>query len=454
MFDQHDARNNGMAPRTRRGLPSRPKPAFTAATSPAGTPKRAQKTRAPLADGFDDDDVIMASPSKHRERQKTATPRQAGKRKRQAIDQSPIPMPALQLSAPRTRPKEPEPPAQPRIDVALLQHFRKEDSRFTLLHRLLSHRSSNGTDRILEALAQHAFPSQPSKKLSSIIYDTLAVATMSDVHELALQICHIFLDLWQRCLDEKHYASTNLIFDALHFVLACEPGKTAVKLIERAVPLIIASIDLFAYPLAKAAKQGGKSIETLYSAAQRDIRNQIDALDCLELLYILATSCVSSTDADAVSRLWQNIPSETAVMLLNKEHPQPQITLMLRILSTSALPTSIGPIVSSDTQNDTQAAREDALINRLTNMFTETPTPIPDPSLQQQQPPPPTPTSDLHVWDLRLLVLSVLTQFSIPVTGCTRLATNSLCIGRLIKYLDTCITSLYAAMRISFRSRG
>ena len=63
------------------------------------------------------------------------------------------------------RRKEPEEAAGATIDAALLQHFRQDDRRFTLLHRLLSHPSSNGTDRILEALAQHAFPSQPFQEV-------------------------------------------------------------------------------------------------------------------------------------------------------------------------------------------------------------------------------------------------------------------------------------------------
>ncbi|KAF1850566.1 uncharacterized protein K460DRAFT_372785 [Cucurbitaria berberidis CBS 394.84] len=444
MFNQHDAREVGMARRTARTMPSRPKSGAAAALSPAGTPRRAHKARAQLGDGFDDDDIVMASPSKNRDRQKTATPRHVGKRKRQVTDQSPIPLPALQLSEPRSRPSrkdpEPEPATEAKIDAALLQHFRQDDRRFTLLHRLLSHPSSNGTDRILEALTQHAFPSQPSKKLSSIVYDALAATRASDVHELALRICHIFLDLWKRCQNEKYYAPTSLILDALHFILACEPAQTAVQVAERAVPLIIAFIDLVSDPISKAAKGGEKAIADLYSATQREIASQIDVLDCLELLYLIATSCVSSTDSEAITRLWHAIPSTFACMLLVKEQPRPQITLMLHILSTSALATSLGPITTTDSAHESQTSIEDALINRLTNLFTETPKPVPDPAASAT---PVAVVPEGEIWDLRLLVLHVLTGFSISQHGSVRLAQNRLCVGRLIKYLDNCITSLY-----------
>lgn len=440
MFNQHEVRDVNLAKRTGRNIPSRPKPA--APNSP-GTPKRAQKSRGPLGDGFDNDDHIpMASPSKTRERQKTLTPRQAGKRKRQVTDQSPIPLPVLQLSEPRNKAieKAQEPAAELRIDAALLQHFRRDDRRYNLLHQLLAYPSSNGTDRILEALTQYAFPSDPTKKLSSIVYDALARSNSNDVHQLALFLCNTFCDLWKRCQNEKYYAPTSLILDALHFVLACEPINTAVQVGQRVVPLIIAFVDLVSDPVSKAAKGGERAIASLYSAAQLEIASHIDVLDCLELLHLIATSCVSCSDSSAITNLWQAIPSTFACMLLIKEQPRPHIELMLQILTTSALTDSLGPIATDEVVHDSQTSNEDALINRLTNLLTEMPRPIPDPSLKA---PTSTEVSEAEVWNLRLLVISVLTQFCIHQQGCSRLAQNRVCIGRLVKYLDYCITSLY-----------
>jgi hypothetical protein len=74
MFNQHDAREAGMAQRTRRAMPSRPKSINMAVASPSGTPKRAQKTKGGLGDGFDDEDVVMASPSKARDRHMGSEP--------------------------------------------------------------------------------------------------------------------------------------------------------------------------------------------------------------------------------------------------------------------------------------------------------------------------------------------------------------------------------------------
>ncbi|KAJ4377157.1 hypothetical protein N0V86_006598 [Didymella sp. IMI 355093] len=442
MFNQHDVRDAGMAPRARKPMAARSK--ASAVVSPAGTPRK--KARGPLGDGFDDDDVVMASPSRSRDRQKTATPGLAGKRKRNVIDNSPIP---LQFSEPHSQSLEKDAElaeGEVQLDAALLEHFRRDDRRFDLLHRLMAHTSSNGKDRVLEALAQHAFPSDPTKRLSSIFYDALAVRTFSDVHALALDMLTAICNLWAQCLREKYYTPVNLLLDALHFVLACERCETACEIKTRFVPLMIDTIDLVANPLSKAAKVGQDAVKALYTSGHREMTAHIDVLGCLDILYLIATSCVSISDTEA-AELWESIPSDFAIMLLNKEQPIAQIFLMLRILSTSGLPTSIGPITTSESQADSQTNREDALIGRLTNIFTETPTVTADPAPQLQ-------SEDLEdssessvtatdILELRLQVVDLLTTLSIPQHGATRLASNRICIGRLIKYLDRLLNMVY-----------
>lgn len=442
MFHQHDVREAVMAPRTRKPMATRPK--ASTAVSPAGTPRK--KARGQLGDGFDDGDLVMASPSRTRERQKTATPTLAGKRKRNVVDNSPIP---LQLSEPNSQAQEKD--SEPiegdvEVDEALLDFFRKDDRRFDLLRRLMAHKSSNGKDRVLEALAQHAFPSNPAKRLSSIFYDALAAKTFSDVHALALDILSAICDLWAQCLVEKYYAPVNLLLDALHFVLACERCETACEIKSRFVALMIDSIDLVANPLSKAAKLGPDAIKTLYASGHREITAHIDVLSCLDIMHLVATSCVSISDAEA-AELWELIPSDFAIMLLNKEQPIAQIALMLLILSTSSLASSIGPITASASQEDSQAHREDALIGRLTNLFTETPAIAADPSPPTTSSSPEYDLPDLvtatDILSLRLRVIDLLTTFSIPQHGAARLASNRICIGRLIKYLDRLLNMLY-----------
>ena len=100
--------------------------------SPAVTPKKHRSL--PFRDGFDDDDIIMVSPSKARDKPKISTPKLGAKRKRQAIDQSPLQ--PLQLSESRERTKQQDLVEAPDLDIdlALLTKLGKEDERFEVSH--------------------------------------------------------------------------------------------------------------------------------------------------------------------------------------------------------------------------------------------------------------------------------------------------------------------------------
>jgi len=438
-FDEHDRHDEQMR-RPRRTVPTRPKlpaPALAPPTrSPAGTPRKTHKTLPP-GDGFDDDDIITLSPSKRRDGKKAATPKQPGKRKRQVAHDSPVP--TLQLSEPRDKGKASVPEAtlaKSTPHLHLLRALWKDDRRFALLHRLLSHRCSNGSDRILEALAQHAFPSQPQKRLSSIVYDAFATTAPSDVHELALCICRIFSDVWERCLRERHYAPMYLSIDALLYTLACEPAKTAVQVIERILPLVVESVKVVAVPVYEARNRNEKKTFFLFTPGYQSMVSEIDVQTCLELLYLLATSCVSEPTDNTLSLFWRNMPLDFVLLLLLKEQPVSSMIAILRVLSTSALSNSLGPIVSDELEK--QVDSESSLISRLTNLFSETIAPIPNPRGSS-----PEALSEARIWQVRLKILDVLTHFSVLEYGSAALVQHSLCIGRLIKYLNYCVASLY-----------
>jgi hypothetical protein len=79
--------------------------------SPLSTPKKQRVL--PFRDGFDDDDIIMLSPSKTRS--KPSTPKGGTKRKRLANEQSPMQPPQLPLSEPKVGP----PPSNQPVDAAI-----------------------------------------------------------------------------------------------------------------------------------------------------------------------------------------------------------------------------------------------------------------------------------------------------------------------------------------------
>lgn len=435
-FDEHN-RHEDQLRRPRRTVPSRPKPTAAATVSPAGTPRKGQKNL-PLGDGFDDDDVVMASPSKRRPLSKAATPKQASKRKRNITNDSPVPI--LELSEPRTQPKAPELVSfsEAHFDIALLRNLWKHDQRYALLHRLLSHRCSRGDDRILEALTQYAFPSNMEKKLSSVVYDSFSTSVpSSNARELAISLCNTFVDIWKQCLREKHYAPIHLVLDALQFVIACEPAKTAVAIMENVIPLIVESVKLVAIPVYEARNRNEKKVAFLFSAGYQSTVDDVDVQSCLDLLYLLATCCVSCASTEPLTRFWRNMPLDFVLLMLLKEQPIPHMLHLLRTLSTSALPSSLGPIISDDAE--VQKGGENNLITRLTNLFSESIAPIadPNPSSPIEQ------VTEHQLWTVRLKILDALTHFSIPEYGSTVLIQHNLCIGRLIKYLNHAVSALY-----------
>ncbi|KAF2654864.1 hypothetical protein K491DRAFT_599979 [Lophiostoma macrostomum CBS 122681] len=452
MFLEHDLareadKTKRMKKNARNNVPSMQKQ--NSVPSPIGTPKRQQKNL-PFRDGFDDDDILMASPTKNRDKSKAATPKQASKRKRQVVDQSPVP--ALQLSEPRAPPlREESSVAADKFDPSLFERLRREDHRFDLLHRLVNNRSSRGTDRVLEALTRFALPSQPQMKLSSRVYDELITCSLEqDAHTLALKFCHIFLDLWEQCLIERYYDPVYLFLDALQFILAYEPCSTAAALTEQAVAVIVRSVDLVSIPIAR-ADMNEKAIPDLYSPTQRKISSGIDALDCLDLLYLIACSCVPTPDA--IARFWQCIPTDFVLVLLKKAQPLAWITITLRILSTSALSNIIGSIVADGSAPDQQQKRETDLIDRLTRLLFDVPKTIPDPNAESSaSSPSSSPTTNVlesysttQILNLRLQVLDLLTTFSVSPYGCSRLANLRYCIGRLVKFLDAQLNALYTS---------
>lgn len=457
-FEEHNRYEEQMR-RPRRTVPARPKPVVPIVASPAGTPRKGQKNLA-LGDGFDDDDIFAISPSKRRELSRGGTPKHASKRKRQITDDSPVQI--LELSQPQDSPRSQQTPSftGAAADVGGLRDFGKNDRRFDLLRRLLSLTSPKGEDRILEALAQYAFPSAPEKTLSSIVYDGLSFAAPSiSVRNLGVNICRVFINIWTRCLREQYYEPMYIVLYALQFILASAGERAAIAVMDAIIPLIVDSVKLAAVPVYEARDHDKKASEArddeardhearererkkkaltyLFSPAYETIVSQIDVSTCLDLLYQLATSCVASPEPEPLSQFWRNMPLDFVLLTLLKEQPLEDMLLVLSTLSTSALETSLGPIVSDDPEN--QSHGEYNLITRLTNLFSETLAPISDP---ESSSPPPDPPEDL-IWRVRLSVLTLLTTFSVPSYGSAALASHPLCIGRLIKYLNHAVSALY-----------
>ena len=231
-----------------------------------------------------------------------------------------------------------------------------------------------------------------------------------------------------------------LLIDALHFILAYDSVATAIALTEKILPLIIASVDLVAVPISKAlqAPTNPAFILDRDTPTQVKLRKEIDVLKCLALLHTIATSCVSAPEA--ISRFWQCMPEDFVLGILVKVQPLPQIILMLRIFSTSALPNTLGTIVPAESAPEQQVNREINAVDRLTLLLSDNPEVRNEPEIGDSTPHSYTPIS---LCNLRIQVLHVLGALCVHTHGGRSLSRHPHAIGRLVRFLHDQINALY-----------
>ena len=207
------------------------------------TPRKTKRTG--VGDGFDDDEVVLVSPSKSKDKSREQTPKVGAKRKRPAQD-SPI--------APLSFDQPVRKDSAEQLRVAMERQKReleaKEKNRFSFMQKTLNHRPYEGHERTVEALTKHHYPSNPQRSLSAIFMENMTIQA-SEEH-LPLKLSRTMLKMWSRCLDEKYYPPLYLILDMIRFAIRLELSETICQLIEQAVPLCNRTMDLFAVPFAKA----------------------------------------------------------------------------------------------------------------------------------------------------------------------------------------------------------
>ena len=233
-----------------------------------------------------------------------------------------------------------------------------------------------------------------------------------------------------------------LLIDALQFILAYDSVATAIALTENILSLIMASVDLVAIPIGSTlmdrASTNSASILDRDTPTQVKLRKEIDVLKCLALLYTIATSCV--TTPEAISLFWQRIPHDFVLLMLTKVQPLPQIFLMLRIVSTSALPNTFGSIVPAEFGPERQVNGEIDTIDRLTILLSENLEVRNEPGIKDSTPHSYTPIS---LYNLRIQVLHVLGALCVHKYGGCSLSRHSHAIGRLVRFLHDQIDALY-----------
>ncbi|KAK0815456.1 hypothetical protein LTR91_001931 [Friedmanniomyces endolithicus] len=388
------------------------------------TPRKNRRTA--LGDGFDDVEVLLISPSKSREKAKDSTPKHEAKRKRTASDSPAAALSFTQPPAPVRQESSIEQPAasaeQPRTTV------RAADKRYEFMQRLLNHSPSEGQERSIETLAKYHLPSRASQSLSSALLDELAYPVASEQTDyLPLKLSRAVLKLWSQCLDDKYHSPLYLLLDLLDFAMYLELATIRSQLIEQAVPLCVRTVDLIATPTMRASTNP-TSTSDIDRAAQDQLADELCADEVIDLLLQLcdaATLCAGRLEA-----FWKHMDLRFTLLMLNKAQPVHQVNAILRILATSALSTTFGPI--SDNV-EAQPAQETGIIDRLTSLLVEMP----------EAPTDEDPYTESEIVELRLHILRVLKALCQTDHGGLLLAQHRSAIGRLIRFIDGQLNKLY-----------
>ncbi|KAI7703915.1 hypothetical protein KC353_g13804 [Hortaea werneckii] len=426
-FLQHDLAQEAERARRTNGAGKGRTTASAAATAARNrgqeTPKRAKKNG--LGDGFDDDEVRIVSPSRSREKSKDATPKQGAKRKRTAND-SPVTALSFAQPAASLRHEGSEQTQTPAEQQVLVVESIRTGDPYDFMQRLLHHSPYEGHDRSIETLTSHTLPSQPHRTFSSILLDDLSRSVRAHESDyMPLKLSRACLKLWSRCLDERYYAALYLLLDLIHFALFDQLSNVVAQLIEEAVPLCMTTISLVAIPLVRASTNPAYAAN-LDREAHAKLCEQIEVDEMMEFLFRLAQAA-TIVGPTRVEDFWKCMELPFTLLMLNKAQPISQSTTTLRLLSTSSLSMTFGPIVPPESEDAAsgQSKQETAIIDRLTILLFETPKPPPDEPAY----------SETELAELRNEILSVFRELCLTEHGGLLLAQHRSAVGRLVRFL-------------------
>jgi hypothetical protein len=407
---------------------------------PATTPRKL--TSLPLRDGFDDDEIAVVSPSKSGRRSKKGTPSAGAKRKRRVTHDSPIP--ALELTQPRQEvesfedslpilvdePIQPdEPPSKPRLN----------NENFHFMQRMLNHRTYSGQERILETFTKLAFPSEPSKPLSSLLIERIVALSPENY---PANFTKIIISLWKQCLDEKYHEPIRFLVDMVNFILGLDAPGIAPQVINALVPVVHESGNINGVPRFKNSACSHLSLGRFKPTPQKQLDPLVDATEALNCLYAAATGCLHEETSLRV--FWQLVQFDFVLMMLNSSQPVADITVNLNLLATSIFPSTFGPILA--TSKD-QMNSENFIIERIACLLMEKPIPdegVPFPSITE-------------TCELRIEALSLLSELALgtptsqnstdssvePHHGSLLLARHATCLARLVRSMYDELEMLY-----------
>lgn len=396
------------------------------------TPKKVKDAQS-FRDGFDDDEIDLASPSRSGRRSKKGTPNAGAKRKRNVVQDEPIPMTALELSHEmelpvRLTPAE-MPPATPPIPPPVVP---KEQHNLRFVSKILNFRPSSGKTLLVEALTSYSFPSMPSKHISSNFLERLGAVSGE---KTKADVTRIFLSLWEQALQEKFFKPISLFIDVVTYILDLEGPEVVPGLIKEIISVAQRSARINGY--VRHLNSPVSSRNFLKKTPKSELNADVDGTACLQILYSSAAYCLH--DEESLKLFWQTMPLDFVLMMIGGAQPIADLSVLVNLLALSIMPTTFGPIAAEE---ERQVYCEHHVLEQLTCLLNV------DPLVDEGEPE----YTRTQICQFRLDILSFLFELGVPsihphtkpTHGSQLIAIHDRVLGRLVRAMYDELDILYS----------
>ncbi|KAI1340208.1 hypothetical protein F5Y15DRAFT_415096 [Xylariaceae sp. FL0016] len=371
----------------------------------AGSPSRRNKNAGPVASSVVEPPRLLRTPTK-------------AKRKRPNIES---PIMALETSEDVVMPDAVEAVKKSPKDL----HPASSKPSLDYLKVILNHSAAHGRPLVFENLAAFALPSSPSESLASILLHRIAVAgDPDDPMRLPIEFCEKVIQLWDGCRKEKCLVPIADLVSLVSFTMQLHTVALAPYLAPSLLPVAMDSCYEVAIPRFNHRGLGDPTDE-----AFKEFQKNIPMSDIMSLLYLTAAGCATSEPVgngltSPAMDFWSSVHPQFVLHLLSQKQPIEDFLATLRLLCTSVLPDSVGPINA----NHTPPAMARFLIDRLSMHLTDT--------LRWE-------VDEIRLRQVRNAVLQTLVSFTRSPFGLVQCAQHERLIPRLVTLLNWCIDELY-----------
>ena len=300
----------------------------------------------------------------------------------------------------------------------------------------MNHRIKHDQRRSFEALADFAFPSNPTCALSTIILDKMSLLSVKrDIEDFPAALGLIVISLWAQCINETYvrletglpsehptmlnrpqYQPLRLLMDLVKFILLLSPIGTAPHLVDSIIALVQVTADVNAIPRFK-------------RKPVTELKPEIDTSECLQILHLIAYGC--RRDKEDTARFWRCMRFDFLLMILNVTQPLEEIHLMLQMLRTSIFEESFAMIIPP--RDGDQRQSEKHVIDSLSALLID----MPKATAEEK------PCDVTEIAELRLQVLDLLERMCETNRGGEALAKNPFTIGKLVRLMNDELDALY-----------